>query len=76
MKTSNNIYHGNHRNSNHINISFSILIIIKGLRIVKQSEAMIVERLGKYNKTLEAGINVIIPIVTSKEVQWNMLLKT
>lgn len=50
---------------------FSILIIIKGLRIVKQSEAMIVERLGKYHKTLEAGINVIIPIVDKpREVQW------
>jgi regulator of protease activity HflC (stomatin/prohibitin superfamily) len=50
---------------------FSVLIIIKGLRIVKQSEAMIVERLGKYHKTLEAGINVIIPIVDKpRQVQW------
>ncbi len=35
----------------------------KGLRIVQQSEAMVIERLGKYQKTLNAGINVIIPIV-------------
>jgi regulator of protease activity HflC (stomatin/prohibitin superfamily) len=50
---------------------FSALIIIKGLRIVKQSEAMIVERLGKYHKTLEAGINVIIPMVDKpRAVQW------
>ena len=50
---------------------FSVLIIIKGLRIVKQSEAMIVERLGKYHKTLEAGINVIIPIIDKpRQVQW------
>lgn len=50
---------------------FSVLIIVKGLRIVKQSEAMIVERLGKYHKTLEAGINVIIPIVDKpRQVQW------
>jgi len=50
---------------------FSVLIIIKGLRIVKQSEAMIVERLGKYHKTLEPGINVIIPIIDKpRQVQW------
>jgi len=50
---------------------FSALIVIKGLRIVKQSQAMIVERLGKYSKTLEAGINVIIPIIDQpRAVQW------
>jgi regulator of protease activity HflC (stomatin/prohibitin superfamily) len=42
---------------------FVIFIIAKGLRIVQQSEAMVIERLGKYQKTLNAGINVIIPIV-------------
>ncbi|MBL0126960.1 MAG: SPFH/Band 7/PHB domain protein [Flavobacteriales bacterium] len=38
-------------------------VIAKGLRIVQQSEALVIERLGKYQKTLTAGINVIIPIV-------------
>ncbi len=42
---------------------FVVFIIAKGLRIVQQSEAMVIERLGKYQKTLSAGINVIIPIV-------------
>jgi len=42
---------------------FVVFIIAKGLRIVQQSEAMVIERLGKYQKTLTAGINVIIPIV-------------
>ncbi|MBK7752326.1 MAG: SPFH/Band 7/PHB domain protein [Flavobacteriales bacterium] len=42
---------------------FVVFIIAKGLRIVQQSEAMVIERLGKYQKTLNAGINVIIPIV-------------
>lgn len=40
-----------------------VFIVAKGLRIVQQSEAMVVERLGRYHKTLNAGINVIIPIV-------------
>ncbi|MBK6628475.1 MAG: SPFH/Band 7/PHB domain protein [Flavobacteriales bacterium] len=42
---------------------FVVFIVAKGLRIVQQSESMVVERLGKYHKTLTAGINVIIPIV-------------
>ena len=50
---------------------FAALIVIKGIRIVKQSESMIIERLGKYNSTLEAGINVIIPIIDKpRTVQW------
>ena len=50
---------------------FCALIVIKGLRIVKQSEAMVVERLGKYHKTLAAGINIIIPIIDKpRSVQW------
>ncbi|MCB9169466.1 MAG: SPFH/Band 7/PHB domain protein [Flavobacteriales bacterium] len=40
-----------------------VFIVAKGLRIVQQSEAMVIERLGKYHKTLLPGINVIIPIV-------------
>ena len=34
--------------------SLSILVVVllgKGIRIVKQSEAMLIERLGKYHRT-------------------------
>jgi regulator of protease activity HflC (stomatin/prohibitin superfamily) len=45
--------------------------LAKGIRIVKQSEAMIVERLGKYHKTLESGINIIIPIIDQpRQISW------
>ncbi|HNM69745.1 MAG TPA: SPFH domain-containing protein [Flavobacteriales bacterium] len=40
-----------------------VFIIAKGVRIVQQSEAMVVERLGRYQKTLMAGFNIIIPIL-------------
>ena len=40
-----------------------VIYILRGIKIVSQSETMIVERLGKYNRTLNAGINVILPIV-------------
>ena len=53
-------------------LSFSTIIIITlviatvvvlklAVKIVPQSENWIVERLGKYNRTLEAGLQLIIP---------------
>ena len=44
-------------------VAFVVLYVLRGIKIVSQSETMIVERLGKYNRTLNAGINVILPIV-------------
>ena len=41
---------------------FIVFIVVKGVRIVQQSEAMVIERLGKYRTTLTAGFNIIIPI--------------
>ena len=39
------------------------LITVKTVRIVPQARARNVERLGRYRKTLEPGMNVIIPFV-------------
>ncbi len=44
-------------------VAFVVIYVLKGIKIVSQSETLIVERLGKYNRTLNAGINVILPIV-------------
>ncbi|MBL7962498.1 MAG: SPFH/Band 7/PHB domain protein [Flavobacteriales bacterium] len=41
---------------------FVIFVIAKGVRIVQQSEAMIIERFGRYRATLNAGFNIIIPV--------------
>lgn len=43
-------------------VLFAFVIIAKGVRIIQQSEAMIVERFGKYRTTLTAGFNIIIPV--------------
>ncbi|QHW32917.1 SPFH/Band 7/PHB domain protein [Paenibacillus rhizovicinus] len=40
-----------------------VAIIVKGIRIIPQQTVAIVERLGKYNKTLNAGVNLIIPVI-------------
>jgi len=40
-----------------------LLFVMKGFRIVPQSETLIIERLGKYHRTLPSGINIIWPIL-------------
>ncbi|MBQ9475816.1 MAG: SPFH/Band 7/PHB domain protein [Bacteroidales bacterium] len=40
-----------------------LIFVIKGIRIVPQSETQIIERLGKYHRTLPSGINIIWPII-------------
>ena len=40
-----------------------IAFIAKGLFIVQQSESVVVERLGSYNRTLGPGINFLIPVL-------------
>jgi len=50
----------------YISIALLILatvVVVRGLRIVKQSEAMVIERLGRYRTTMTAGINIIIPFI-------------
>ena len=38
-----------------------IITIYKGINIVPQGEEWVVERLGKFSKTLKPGLNIIIP---------------
>lgn len=55
-------------------IVFTILFLAKGFVIIKQAETMVIERLGKFYKTLDSGINVIIPILDSpREIEWRFV---
>ncbi len=40
-----------------------VLIVILGLKIVPQSENFVITRLGAYHRTLDAGVNVIVPFL-------------
>jgi regulator of protease activity HflC (stomatin/prohibitin superfamily) len=40
-----------------------VLFVVKAVRIVPQARAAIVERLGRYHKTLDAGLALVIPFV-------------
>lgn len=37
--------------------------LVAGVKIVPQSSVYVVERLGRYNRTLEGGLNFIIPVI-------------
>ena len=51
----------------------AVIFIIKGVIIVQQAEVVIVERLGKYDRTLESGLNYIIPILEApRGISWKV----
>lgn len=52
-------------------LAFVIVFVFRGVRIIKQAEVMIIERLGRYHTTLESGINIIIPIIDRpRAIDW------
>jgi regulator of protease activity HflC (stomatin/prohibitin superfamily) len=44
----------------------AVVIIVKGVCIVPQQSAYVIERLGKFNNVLHAGITYIIPFIDRK----------
>lgn len=52
-------------------VLFVFILLKKGFMIVSQSERIIIERLGRYHKTLQPGINFILPVIDKPRfVQW------
>ena len=39
-----------------------LLIVVRGIKIIPQSKAMVVERLGAYHRTMQTGLHYVIPI--------------
>lgn len=54
-----------------------VLLALRGLKIIRQAELMIVERLGKYHRTLDPGINIIWPFIDRpRQIQWRMRVQS
>ena len=54
-------------------IILAIIFVAKGVIIVQQAEVVIVERLGKYHKTLQSGFNFIVPVIDSpRAIDWKV----
>jgi len=49
----------------------TIIMAVKGFRIVQQAETVVVERLGKYHRTLHSGVNILWPFFDKpRKIQW------
>ena len=52
-------------------VFFAIVFFAKAVRIIQQSEEMIIERLGSYHTTLKAGLNFVVPIIDApRYIAW------
>lgn len=43
----------------------ALIVLIKTIKIVPQKQILIIERLGKYHKVADAGLNIIVPFLDS-----------
>ncbi len=52
-------------------VVLALVLVARGIKVVRQAEVMLVERLGKYNATLTPGINVLMPVIDKpRPVAW------
>jgi regulator of protease activity HflC (stomatin/prohibitin superfamily) len=46
-------------------VALCLIVLFKSIKIVPQKQVKIIERLGKYHRTAEAGLNTIVPFLDS-----------
>ena len=57
-------------------IAAAVIFVAKGVIIVKQAEVVIIERLGKFERVLESGLNLIFPILEApRPIAWKITQK-
>jgi regulator of protease activity HflC (stomatin/prohibitin superfamily) len=44
-------------------VGFAVVFVLMSIRIVPQQSVVIVERLGRYHRTLDAGLHMMVPFV-------------
>ncbi|GAB3025507.1 MULTISPECIES: SPFH domain-containing protein [Oleiagrimonas] len=53
-------------------VVIALTLISRGLRIVPQQHAWVVERLGRFHRVLEPGLNLLIPIVDNVAYKFDL----
>ncbi|MGH1467770.1 MAG: SPFH domain-containing protein [Bdellovibrionales bacterium] len=52
-------------------VVFGLITISAGIKVVRQSECMIIESLGSYSRTLKNGLNFLIPFIDRpRDMYW------
>ncbi|MBP9010184.1 MAG: SPFH domain-containing protein [Smithellaceae bacterium] len=55
-------------------VIFIVSFAVRGIKIVQQAETMVVERLGRYHRTLSSGVNIIWPIFdVPRSIEWRFV---
>ncbi|MDO5721034.1 MAG: SPFH domain-containing protein [Actinomycetaceae bacterium] len=44
-------------------VAFAVITLVRAVRIVPQSRALVIERLGKFSSIMYAGLHVIVPFI-------------
>ena len=56
-------------------VLFLAIFVVKGFRIIQQSETMVIERLGRYHRTLPSGVQIIWPVIDKvRTIEWKFIL--
>lgn len=53
-------------------LAFVVVAFVKTITIVPQRSAFVIERLGKYSRTLEAGFHILLPFIDSIAYKHNL----
>lgn len=57
-------------------VIFVALLLLSSVKLVKQAEVIVVERLGKFDRLLGPGLHVIIPFLeTPRNVTWTFVIQ-
>ena len=57
-------------------IALVIIYVIKGVIIVQQAEVVVIERLGRFERVLQSGLNFIIPLLEApRGMNWRVTQK-
>lgn len=55
-------------------VAFVVVVLIRGIKVIRQAETVIIERLGRYHRTLESGITVIVPFIDkARPIDWRFI---
>jgi regulator of protease activity HflC (stomatin/prohibitin superfamily) len=53
-------------------VLFVILLLLSSIRIVRQAEVYLVERLGKFHRELDSGIHILLPFIERISAKKNL----
>src|SRR2546422_3637685 len=52
-------------------ILVTLILVSRGIRVVQQAQTIVIERLGRYHRTLHSGMNLILPILDKpRAIDW------